>query len=106
MEVAFQRDKFNCQQCRFHRHCDDTNPAPIPMFSVTEIGLESRTCLLPMITPQSHEFMRLYGHYRNQLLPYPGGLYDQPALYAEAMEVIDAQQARVLSEQAQAKKYG
>ena len=100
MEVAAQRDKFNCQKCRFHRHCDDSNPAPFPMFAVPEIGLESRTCLLPMITPLSHRLMRLYGHYKNHLLPFAGGVYDQPALYAEAMEIIDAQQARVLSEQA------
>ena len=74
MEVAAQRDKFNCQKCRFHRHCDDSNPAPFPMFAVPEIGLESRTCLLPMITPLSHRLMRLYGHYKNHLLPFAGGV--------------------------------
>ncbi len=104
MEVAAQRDRFNCQQCRFNRHCDDRNPAPFPMFAVPEIGLESRTCLLPMITPLSNQLLRLYGHYKNQLLPFAGGLYDQPATYIEAMEIIDVQQARVLSEQA--KKHG
>lgn len=99
MEVAAQRDNFNCQRCRHNRHCDDSNPAPFPMFVVAEIGLESRTCPLPMITPLSHQMLRLYSHYKNQLLPFGGGLYDQPALYTEAMELIDAQQARVLSEQ-------
>jgi len=99
VEVAAQRDKFDCRNCRFHRHCDESNPAPFPMFAIAEIGLESRTCLLPMITAASHEFMRLYGHYKNRLLPFAGGLYDQPALYREAMEVIDSHQARVLSEQ-------
>lgn len=74
------------------------------MFVVREIGLESRTCLLPMITPLSHQLMRLYNHYKNQLLPLAGGLYDQPAVYTEAMEIIDAQQARVMSEQT--KKHG
>jgi hypothetical protein len=98
VEVAFQRDNFNCRQCRHHRHCDDSNPAPFPMFAVPEIGLESRTCLLPMITPFSHQLMRLYSHYKNQLLPFAGGLHDQPAIWMEAMEVIDAHQARVLSE--------
>ena len=98
MEVAAQRDQYNCQRCRFNRHCDDSNPAPLKMFVVEAIGLESDTCLLPMITPLSHQLMRLYGHYKNQLLPFAGGLYDQPALYTEAMEIIDAHQARVLSE--------
>lgn len=70
------------------------------MFAVPEIGLESRTCLLPMITPLSHQLMRLYRHYKNHMLPFAGGLYDQPALYTEAMEIIDTQHERVLSEQA------
>lgn len=68
------------------------------MFAIPEIGLESRTCLLPMITGASHEFMRLYTHYKNNVLPYAGGLYDQPAVWREAMEIIDANQARVLRE--------
>lgn len=100
MEVAAQREHFNCRHCKFHRHCDDANPAPFPMFAVPEIGLESRTCLLPMITGESNEYMRLYSHYKNHLLPFGGGLYDQPAVYREAMEIIDRQQARVLAEQA------
>lgn len=102
--MAAQRDQFNCQQCRHNRHCDDRNPAPFPMFLVREIGFESRTCLLPMITPLSHQFLKLYSHYKNKLLPFTGGLYDQPAAYIEAMEIIDVQQARVMSEQA--KKHG
>ncbi len=52
----------------------------------------------------SNQLLKLYGHYKNQLLPFAGGLYDQPATYTEAMEIIDVQQARVLSEQA--KKHG
>lgn len=102
--MAAQRDQFNCQQCRHNRHCDDSNPAPFPMFVLREIGLEARTCLLPMITPLSNQLLRLYSHYKNQLLPHAGGLYDQPAVYTEAMELIDVQQARVMSEQA--KKHG
>ena len=98
MEVAYQRDKFDCQHCRFNRHCDASNPAPFPMFAVPAVGLESHTCLLPMITPLSHQLLRLFGHYKNHLLPFAGGLHDQPAVYTEAMELIGAQQARGLSE--------
>jgi len=99
VEVAAQRDKFNCQACRWQRHCDDRNPAPFPMFVVPVIGLESRTCPLPMITDFSRALLRLYAHYKNQLLPFAGGLYDQPNLYTEAMETIDAHKARIESEQ-------
>jgi len=36
-------------------------------------------------------FMRLYRHYRSGWLPYAGGLMEQPNIYLEAMETIDAQ---------------
>ncbi|MCK7495180.1 MAG: hypothetical protein MZW92_31865 [Comamonadaceae bacterium] len=100
MEVAFHRDKFDCRACRWQRHCDERNPAPFPMFAIAEIGLESRTCLLPMITDASRERMRLYRHYKNHLLPLAGGVLDQPNAYLEAMEVIDAHQSKLLSETA------
>lgn len=106
MEVAAQRDQFNCQKCRHNRHCDDSNPAPFPTFVVPVLNLESRTCLLPMITPFSDELMRLYGHYKNHVLPFSGGLYDQPAAYLEAMQVIDVHQARVFRELNERDKHG
>ena len=43
-----------------------------------------------MITPQSRYLQRLYGHYKNRLLPYAGGLLNQPNYYLEAMELISA----------------
>jgi len=98
VEVAAHRDRFNCQHCGFNRHCDDSNPAPFPMFAIREIGLESRTCLLPMVTGFSRQMLRLYGHYKHHLLPYAGGLYDQPNLYIEAMDVIEQHEARLKSE--------
>lgn len=60
--------------------------------------METLTCLLPMITAGSHEFMRLYTHYKNNILPFAGGLYDQPAAWRDAMEIIEATQARVMRE--------
>lgn len=99
MVVAHNREKFNCQACRWHRHCDETNPAPFPMFSVSEIDLESRTCLLPMVKDESRELLRLYGHYKNGVLPHGGGILDQPAMYDEAMAHIDAQVAKIKSEE-------
>jgi hypothetical protein len=96
--VAHDREKFNCQACRWHKHCDETNPAPFPMFAIPEIGLESRTCLLPMVDEGSRELLRLYGHYKNGLLPFGGGILEQPALYDEAMAYIDAQVTRLKAE--------
>jgi len=42
-----------------------------------------------MITPQSRFFLRLYGHYRHQVLVHAGGLFDQPNVYIQAMEILD-----------------
>ena len=98
MEVAFHREKFNCRSCCWQRHCDDRNPAPFPMFAIAEIGLESRTCLLPMVSESSRQWMRLYGHYKGHVLATAGGLLDQPNLYLEAMEMIDAHQGRLMAE--------
>ncbi len=100
MEVAFHRERFDCRACRYQRHCDERNPAPFPMFAIAEIGLESRTCLLPMIHDGSRELMRLYRHYKNNLLPYAGGVLEQPNAYLEAMEVIDAHQTKLAAEAA------
>lgn len=90
MVVAHNRESFNCQACRFHRHCDDSNPAPFPMFVIHEIGLESRTCLLPMVTDASRQMLAMYRHYKNGYLPFSGGIMDQPEAFAEAMAIIDS----------------
>lgn len=89
MVVAHHREQFNCQACKFHRHCDASNPSPFPVWVIPEIGLESRTCLLPMVDESSRQLLRLYGHYKNGLLPFAGGILDQPAVFGEAMELIE-----------------
>lgn len=90
MVVAHNRDKFNCQACPWNRHCDDGNPAPFPIFAIEEIGLESHTCLLPMVTEESREVLGMYRHYKNGLLPFGGGVMDQPAAFSAAMLVVDS----------------
>lgn len=90
MVVAHNRESFNCQNCRFHRHCDDSNPAPFPMWVIPEIGLESRTCLLPQVTEEARDMLHLYRHYKNGYLPRAGGILDQPAVFMESMALIDA----------------
>lgn len=61
--------------------------------------ISSRTCLLPMITPESRFWLRLYSHYKKQFLPFAGGILDQPAKYAEAMEVLDSTFRRIEADQ-------
>lgn len=61
--------------------------------------LESRTCLLPMITPASRFFVRLYRHYKNKILPYAGGILEQPQLYVEAMEVLAGRESVLRAEE-------
>lgn len=52
--------------------------------------IESRVCLKPMISDDSHTFIRLYSHYKNQLLPLGGGLLEQPNVFIQAMEAIES----------------
>lgn len=35
------------------------------------------------------EVFRLYQHYKNNIMPCSGGLYDQTAVYLRFMEIID-----------------
>jgi len=51
--------------------------------------IESKTCLLPMVTQQSMMLMKLYKHYSNNILLKQGGILDQPNFYIEAMEILD-----------------
>lgn len=60
------------------------------MFAIEDIGLESRTCLLPMITEDSRALMQLFTHYKNGFMPFAGGVYDQPAVFGEAMALIES----------------
>ncbi len=62
---------------------------------------QSRTCLLPMITPDSYFLLRLHGHYKNALLPYSGGVLDQPNFYLEAMEILSEREGKILAEKAE-----
>jgi hypothetical protein len=46
-------------------------------------------CLRRLIQPRSRQFLDLYSHYKNGILPLAGGLLDQPACYIRAMSTID-----------------
>ena len=53
--------------------------------------IETNRCLRQLVTPASWEFIRMYRHYKNGILPLAGGLLDQPARFVDAMEIIDEQ---------------
>jgi hypothetical protein len=41
------------------------------------------------VTEQDVWLLEMYAHYKNGVLPFAGGLFNQPNLYVEAMGVID-----------------
>lgn len=80
-------------------------PAPIVKWVIKGV-IESRTCLLPMITPESRHLLRLHKHYRYGLLPLGGGLLEQPNLYLEAMEILSDREAVLQAEQLEKTRRG
>lgn len=86
--MTVSRGKFQCKTCTWGRHCDESNPAPFRQWKIEGV-IESATCLLPMVTSRSWLLLRLHGHYQNHILPFGGGLFDQPNAYIRAMEIID-----------------
>jgi len=93
-----QKD-FNCNHCVNEYHCTETvgdenwplsrGVAPIKFASIPGV-IDSNVCLKPMITQASMFYLRMHSHYKNGVLPYSGGLLDQPAVYLQAMELIDS----------------
>jgi hypothetical protein len=95
IEVSKAPDKFKCSDCRA-RHCDldgempgSIGPAAFNIYEIPGV-IASNVCLLPMVTAFSRECLRLYGHYKNSVFPFSGGVYEQPRRYMQAMELIDA----------------
>ena len=43
-----------------------------------------------MVTPFSSEMLRLYRFWKEGVLPFAGGLYDQPEIIARAMAAVQA----------------
>lgn len=51
--------------------------------------MDFNTCLLPQITRESIQWLELHEHYRRGVLPFAGGLMDQPNQYFEAMSFLN-----------------
>lgn len=87
MNVSRSAEGFNCATCH-HKHCDETNPGPPGMIEIRGV-IKTNICLLPMVTPESWELVRLHGHYAKGRVPFSGGVLEQPAAFVRAVEVIE-----------------
>lgn len=91
MSVLRHRDEYDCKNCQWGRHCDDSNPAPFDKFILrgsNGFELRSRTCFLPMITKRSLMLIDLYPHYKRGNLLRSGGVLEQPHVYLQSMNLI------------------
>ncbi len=52
--------------------------------------IKTNKCPRRMISDDSSAWIALYGHYKAGHLAYSGGVLEQPAIYLEAMRLIDA----------------
>lgn len=93
--VSKNTKNYDCDTCH-HKHCDESRqrpgsrgPAGFDKWKIPGI-IKSKVCLLPMITDESREWLNLYTHYKNRLLPFAGGIYDQPAAWKQALEIIES----------------
>jgi hypothetical protein len=91
-------EDYNCKKCKNSFYCDEKAEWPkskgAASFDLIEIErggyiIKSQTCLIPQITHRTNYLFKLHNHYHNGLPLLSGGLYDQPALYLEAMEIIE-----------------
>ena len=77
---------FNCDFCS----CDpETHSAGYPRWVIPEIGLESSICLRWVVNERSVFLLRLYNHYKNNILPDAGGWLDQSNVFVTAVELIE-----------------
>ena len=104
--MAAHRDRYNCEQCRFGRHCDEDyawpgsrGPAGHLQHAIPVV-IESRICFLPMVSAASREWLRLHMDYKAGFLPWGGGTLEQPAAFREAMVLIETTLNQIHNEEA------
>ena len=70
-------------------------PEGLSPYSITIAGCElmPRTCPRKLVTTTSWDWMRLHHFYKRGVLPFSGGLLEQPNRFLEAMEVLDHAEA-------------
>lgn len=105
--MAAHRDRFDCERCRWGKHCDtdfawpgSRGPAGFARFAIPGV-IESRICFLPMITTASREWLRLHMDWKAGFLPWSGGSMQQPAAYREAMALIESTLNQIYREESE-----
>lgn len=58
-------------------------------WKIRSAGIESEICFRKLLTPFSMLMLDLHRHYQNGVLPFAGGLFDQPYTYFRAMTILD-----------------
>ena len=53
--------------------------------------ITSRQCLRQLVPHETWHWIDLYQHYQSRILPYAGGVLDQPAAFMRAMQIIQDQ---------------
>lgn len=86
--------EFDCHTCGY-KHCDEDGRLPGSRgkagYDAWQLdGVNYRVCPMMQITPMSRQFMMLHTHYAKRLLPFHGGLMNQPNAYLQAMETIES----------------
>lgn len=52
--------------------------------------IESRTCLLPMITEETILFFRVFRLMRKGVMPFKGSYFEQPNIITSAFELLES----------------
>ena len=58
-------------------------------------GYEINKCPMKYAGEKEFGLIAAYGHYKNRFLPNPGGWLEQPAIFVEAVEIIEAVVERI-----------
>jgi hypothetical protein len=115
--AALEDDKFNCRKClsryegradgekmlgkvRQNMACQEMKAEPIH-----KVGdeLRFRTCVGNYVKPQVHAFVSAHRRFEQGVMPYSGGLMEQPGKIIEIFNIIDSHNAeRMEREQAKA----
>jgi hypothetical protein len=77
---------FNCDFCS----CDPvTHDAGYDKWVIPEINVSSSVCLRWLVNEKSVFLLRLYQHYKNNILPDEGGWLNQANVFVTAVELIE-----------------
>lgn len=82
--VACEPQNYPCGTC----NCDPDGRDPWGDKWKIPGVIESDVCLRKLLTPFSILMLDLYQHYGNGVLPFSGGLLEQPYTYFRAMTIV------------------